>query len=239
MDPAHGVGSTRRGHKRIAGLASTLLGACAAVVVLAMPALAALPSTTVNPSGDAFTASLHPGTTADFVASVTVSCNVSATSGQVPVAPGNHNGAGPVTIPLTAPTFTNNPAPCSTSVFFTTATTTTSGAWSIAVQFLSPGSATGTLNIPQHGVVVQTSGLASCTVTVAPNGPTTVTGTLSPGNATTSPVTLPTLAFANAAVPISVTGSVGCPTTATSGMFSATYDIADTTHPSQLFTVTS
>lgn len=235
MDPARG--SVQFGSRQvIAGVTSVLAAAFAVLLVLATPASAALSSTTVTPAGDAFSASLVSGTTANFaVGSVTVRCNRSATSGSVPAAPGNHNAAGPVTTPVSAPTFTNSPAPCTTNVFGTTATNTSTGTWSISLQFASTGS-TGTLTIPQGGVTTRTSGLASCTIVVAPNGAASITGALVPGSGST----LPRLTFGSGTtVPISVTGGFGCPTAATSAAFTAAYTIADTTHPTQLFDVTA
>ncbi|HEX5496063.1 MAG TPA: hypothetical protein VFX70_15955 [Mycobacteriales bacterium] len=220
----------------------TLVGAGAAVVVLAVPAFAAASSTTVSPAGDNFTASLAPGTTADFtVGNITVSCNTSDTGGQIPLAPGNHNDAGPVTMPITTPTFANDPSPCPTNEFFVDATNTTSGAWSIAIQFVpadptdptSQPSATGTLSVPQGGVVTHTTGIV-CTVTVAPDAPTTITGTLHPASGSTPPQ----LVFSDAMIPIQVSTGAFCPSAQTAASFNATYDLLDTTDPNQDLTVT-
>jgi hypothetical protein len=164
---------------------------------------------------------------------VTVSCSNSTDSGSVPAAPDNHDDAGPVSGPLAPPVFDNGGgSACSTNVIFTTASTTTSGDWTLSLQY-DPAGSTVTLGIPQGGVVTQTSGLASCTVTVAPDGPAAVSGTWVPGDGTNPPE----LVFSGAPVPISVTGGFGCPTSSTSADFSATYLTTDSTDSTQQITV--
>src|SRR4051794_16952692 len=201
----------------------------------AAPASAADPSsTTVTPAGDSFASALADGSTADFtVGSTTVSCSNSTDSGSVPAAPDNHNDAGPVSGPLAPPVFDNGGgAACSTNVIFTSATTTTSGDWTLSLQY-DPAGSSVTLGIPQGGVVTQISGLASCTVTVAPDGPAQVAGSWVPGDGTNPP----RLVFAGAPVPITVTGGFGCPTSSTSADFSATYLTNDSTNPAAQITV--
>lgn len=206
-----------------AGLAAvaalTLAGAATAT---AQPALAA-GSTTVTPAGDGFAATLD-GSATFTVGSVTVTCATSTTSGQVPAAPANHNDAGAVSSPTAAPGYDD----CTTNMFGVSATVTTSGSWSIAVQHGAPD--TGTLTIPAGGVVVQTSGLADCTATAAPDGPATVAGTWTNGSPST-------LAFDGTSVPVHVVGGFGCPTSESTSTFSATYDVTDTTNPSAQITV--
>jgi hypothetical protein len=216
-------------------LAAAVLGGAAAFAVPAAPALAAS-STTVTPAGHGFTAALAPGTTADFqVGSVAVTCNTSSTSGTVPVEPDNHSPDGPVTVAVSPPTFDNDGGACPTGVFLTTATTTTSGDWTIGLQF-DPAGSTATLTIPQGGVTTEISGLATCTVLVAPDGPAAITGPLVDGTASS----LPALDFsAGVEVPITVSGGFGCPTAATSAVFRATYEITDTTDPAQQLTITA
>lgn len=208
------------------------VGIAAASVALGSPAFAAASSTTVTPAGDAFRGSLSAGSTADFTLdSTTVSCATSATDGQVPTA--NSNPAGPVSSTITNPSF----ADCSTSNWLLSATTetnSTNGSWAIDLQY-DPAGTTGTLTIPQGGVVVSISGLANCTVTVAPDGPTAVTGTWTPGTETSAP----RLTFADAIVPVSVSGGFFCPTSTTSATFTAGYDITDTTSATSQIAVTS
>lgn len=210
-------------------VAAAALGMAAAVIP-GSPAAAAS-STTVTPAGHAWTATLAAGTTVSFtVGSVSVTCDTSSTTGVVPAAPGNASADGPVTGPITAPEFANDGADsCPTNIFFTNATSTTSGDWTISLQF-DPAGSTGTLNIPQGGLVAQVSGLASCTITSAPDGPAAVPGTWANGSPST-------LTFDKVAVPISVTGGFGCPTAATSAVFSATYVVNNTTDPSQAIAV--
>jgi hypothetical protein len=76
--------------------------------------------------------------------------------------------------------------------------------------------------MPSGGFVLKTSGLAECTVTAAPDEAATVTGEWANGSPST-------LAFGAAAVPVKVEGGFGCPTSATSSEFSATYEITDST----------
>jgi hypothetical protein len=205
-----------------------------AALVPALPAAAQVASsTTAAPAGHAFTASLAAGSSAAFtVGAVSVTCDTSSTSGAVPEAPGNTNPEGPVTGPITAPEFSNaGEDSCPTNIFFTTATSTTSGDWTISLQF-DPAGSTGTLTIPQGGLVAQISGLASCTITAAPTAAAGVVGVWAEG-------TPPTLTFTEVAVPITVTGGFGCPTAATEALFSAAYEVVDTTDPTQFITVTA
>ena len=192
----------------------------------------AVAPTTLLPAGHSFSAQLTGKAT--FVAgSTTMTCTVSAsvpTSGannKIPAAPANHNAAGPVTVPVNPPTFSG----CTTSVAGVGVTVTsnaTNGAWTLSVQNGAP--ATGGFTIPKGGVVLKTSGFASCTITASPSGPTAVAGTWTNGAPST-------LALANAPVPATVTGGFLCPTGNQSATFSATYRITDTTDPAQQITV--
>ncbi|GAA2769866.1 hypothetical protein [Streptomyces showdoensis] len=189
--------------------------------------------TTLLPAGHSFSAKLTGKAT--FVAgSTTMTCTVSAsvpTSGAnntVPAAPGNHNAAGPVSVPVNPPTFGG----CTTSIFGVNVTITsnaTNGPWTLSVQNGTP--VTGGFTIPKGGVVLKTSGLASCTITASPSGPTAVNGTWTNGAPSS-------LAIANAPVPATATGGFLCPTGNQSATFSATYQLTDTTDPAQQITVT-
>ncbi|GFJ94938.1 hypothetical protein [Phytohabitans rumicis] len=131
--------------------------------------------------------------------------------------------------------FNNNGGACPTGIFLTTATSVTNntnGDWSIALQY-DPAGSTGTMTIPTGGVVTTISGLASCTIVVAPDGPATITGPWVDG----APPRLDFSAGVN--VPIRVTGGLGCPTAATSAVFRATYEVANTTDPASPITVTA
>ncbi|OJF10150.1 hypothetical protein, partial [Couchioplanes caeruleus] len=145
----------------------------------AAPALGLAPGTTVGPAGHDYAAALVSGTTAAFVVgNTTVNCSQSATTGQVPAEPANTSPDGPVVSPVSPATFGNNGANCPTNVPFTTARTVsndTNGPWTIALQY-DPAGSTGTMTIPAAGVVTTITGLASCTVTVAPDGPASVSG---------------------------------------------------------------
>ncbi|MFJ9472074.1 hypothetical protein [Streptomyces caniferus] len=189
----------------------------------AQPAAAAA-STTVTPAGHGFTATLS-GKATFKAGSVTVTCTVSSSSGQVPAAPGNHNPAGPVSSSTTPATYSS----CTTSMPGVSASVSTSGAWGVAMQNGTP--VTAGLTIPVGGFVLKTSGLASCTVTAAPTSAATVNGTWTNGAPST-------LGFTNAQVPVKVTGGFGCPTSATSSTFNAVYRVADTTDPASQITVT-
>lgn len=180
-------------------------------------------STTVTPAGHAFKATLSGKSTLK-AGSVTVTCTVSVSTGAVPAAPGNQNASGPVSSPISPPTYSS----CTSSIPGVTPTVTTSGAWSVSMQNGSP--ITATMNVPTGGLVVDTTGLAVCTVTAAPSGPAGVAGSWANG----AP---PSLTFTNASVPVTVTGGFGCPTSATSSTFNAVYKVADTTDPAQQITV--
>ena len=208
----------------------SLIGSLAVVFVVFLLTAeeAAAQSTTATPPGEAFTATLTPGNSAVFtVGGVTVTCNRSTTGGAVPPAPGNSNPSGPVSGPVTPPTFTNNTASnCPTNVPFTTATTTTNSInrpWQVQLQYSSAGS-TATLIVPKAGAVTTTSGLAACTITIAPSGNITIPGSWFPASGTTPPQ----ISF-NTTVPISVTGGIGCPTSATTATFSARYNVNSST----------
>jgi hypothetical protein len=218
--------------------AAALVAGAGLVALTAGPAQAA-GGTTVTPAGDSYSAALVAGSTASFlVGTTTVTCNQSANTGSVPAAPGNTNVDGPVVSTVTAPTFANNGGNCPTNVLFTTAksvTNSTNGAWTIALQY-DATAPTGTMTIPKAGVVTTITGLASCTVTVAPNGPASITGPWVAGTATSAPV----LDFsAGVSLPITVTGGLACPTGATSATFKAKYQITDTTDSTQQVTVSA
>ncbi|MEV7414478.1 hypothetical protein [Streptomyces sp. NPDC089919] len=214
---------TRTALAATAAAAGLALGALSGTTAAAAPALAG--STTVTPAGHAFKATLTGKATLK-AGSVTVTCSVSVSTGSVPAAPGNHNAAGPVSSPVTPPTYSS----CTTSIPGVSATVTTSGAWSVSMQNGSP--ITATMTVPTGGMVVHTSGLATCTVTAAPLAPAGAAGTWTNG----AP---PSLAFAGAVVPVKVVGGFGCPTSATTSTFTATYLVTDTTNPSQQINVTS
>lgn len=229
MNPAHTPPSRTRRFRALLGLVTV---ATAAGLAWTQPASAAVSSTTATPAGDSFQANVVSGTGSFTVGSVTVNCNQSTTSGSIPAAPGNHNDAGPVSGPVTPPTFTNNGGACPTGIALTSATITTSGSWSVALQF-DPAGSTATMTIPQAGAVAKISGLASCTITIAPNGPATVTGAWVDG----PPAELDF--SAGPTVPIKVTGGFGCPTSSTTATFKAVYQVSDTTNPSAVIAVTA
>ncbi|MFE2550306.1 hypothetical protein ACFXGI_17390 [Streptomyces sp. NPDC059355] len=204
------------------GLAAAGALSVASVTATAAPAPLA-GSTTVTPAGHSFNATLSGKATLK-AGSVTVTCTVSVSTGTVPAAPGNQNSSGPVSSPISPPTYSS----CTSSIWGVTPTVTTSGSWSVSMQNGSP--ITATMTVPVGGLVVQTSGLATCTVTAAPTAPANVAGTWANG----AP---PSLTFTNASVPVTVTGGFGCPTSATSSVFNAVYKVTDTTDPAQQITV--
>ncbi|MFF2568623.1 hypothetical protein ACIRQF_04125 [Streptomyces sp. NPDC101191] len=207
--------------------------AAAAALTLGATGPQAAASTTLQPAGHSFSAQLTGKAT--FVAgSTTMTCTVSASvpttgaNNQVPAAPANHNAAGPVSAPVNPPSFSG----CTTSIVGVSVTVTansTNGAWTLTAQNGAP--ATGGFTIPKGGVVLKTSGFASCTITASPTGPTAVNGTWTNGAPST-------LAISGAPVPATVTGGFLCPTGNQSATFSATYRISDTTDPAQSVTVT-
>ncbi|KIF04614.1 hypothetical protein PL81_17645 [Streptomyces sp. RSD-27] len=206
-----------------AAAALTAASATATATATAAP-LPAAGSTTVTPAGHAFKAALSGKATLK-AGSVTVTCSVSVSTGSVPAAPGNHNAAGPVSSPISPPTYSS----CTSSMPGVTPTVTTSGAWSVSMQNGSP--VTATMTVPTGGLVVHTTGLATCTVTAAPGGAASVPGTWANGAPSS-------LTFSGASVPVTVSGGFGCPTSATSSAFSAVYLVSDTTDPAQQITVT-
>ncbi|MFF5701311.1 hypothetical protein ACFY7H_02180 [Streptomyces sp. NPDC012794] len=208
-------------------LALGMAAAAALTAASATATAAPLPvagSTTVTPAGHAFKATLSGKATLK-AGSVTVTCTVSVAAGSVPAAPGNQNPAGPVSSPISPPTYSS----CTSSMPGVTPTVTTSGSWSVSMQNGSP--ITATMTVPAGGLVVQTTGLANCTVTTAPGGPANVPGSWANGAPSS-------LTFTNAVVPVTVTGGFGCPTSATTSTFNAVYKVTDTTNPAQQITVT-
>jgi YD repeat-containing protein len=227
------MGATRRISLITAGVA---LAGAGLVAFTTGPAQAAA-GTTVEPAGHGYTAALVAGGTATFVVgSTTVTCNQSGNTGAVPAEPGNTSADGPVVSALTPATFANNGGACPTNVLFTTArtvTNATNGDWTIGLRY-DPAGSVGTMTIPQGGVVTTISGLASCTVTVAPDGPASFSGPWLAGDGTNAPV----LDFsAGVSLPIHVTGGLACPTGATTATFSARYAVTDTTDPAQQISV--
>ncbi|KOU34395.1 hypothetical protein ADK53_15660 [Streptomyces sp. WM6373] len=196
--------------------------ALASVTASAAPAPVA-GSTTVTPAGHDFKAVLSGKATLK-AGSVTVTCTVSVSTGTVPAAPGNNNPAGPVSSPISPPTYSS----CTSSMPGVTPTVTTSGAWAVSMQDGAP--ITATMTVPTGGLVLKTTGLASCTVTAAPTAPASVPGTWANGSPST-------LTFTNASVPVKVTGGFGCPTSATASVFNAVYKVSDVTDPAQDITV--
>ncbi|MFD9516806.1 hypothetical protein [Streptomyces sp. NPDC059979] len=202
--------------------------AAAGAIALASVTASAAPlpvagSTTVTPAGHDFKATLSGKATLK-AGSVTVTCTVSVSTGTVPAAPGNSNPAGPVSSPISPPTYSS----CTSSMPGVTPTVTTSGAWAVTMQDGAP--ITATMTVPVGGLVLKTTGLASCTVTAAPTAAASVGGTWVNGAPSS-------LTFANASVPVKVTGGFGCPTSATASVFNAVYKVADTTDPAQQITV--
>ncbi|MFE7096168.1 hypothetical protein [Streptomyces erythrochromogenes] len=205
-------------------LGTAAAGAIALASVTASAAPAPLAgSTTVTPAGHDFKAVLSGKATLK-AGSVTVTCTVSVSTGTVPAAPGNSNPAGPVSSPISPPTYSS----CTSSMPGVTPTVTTSGAWAVSMQDGAP--ITATMTVPTGGLVLKTTGLASCTVTAAPTAPANVAGTWVNG-------TPSSLTFTNASVPVKVTGGFGCPTSATASVFNAVYKVSDVTDPAQDITV--
>ena len=185
-------------------------------------------ATTVTPAGDYFAAGLT-GSATFTAGSVVVTCSVSSSQPTSPLGTNTRNqipstSGGSVASDLNAPTYSS----CTTNIPLVSATVTTSGVWNVSMTAGSPS--TGTLTLPTGGVVVKTSGLASCTVTAAPGGPATITGNWANGAPST-------LAFSGGSVPVHVTGGFGCPTSATTSSFSATYNITDVSNPGTPVTV--
>ncbi|MGW2599671.1 hypothetical protein [Streptomyces klenkii] len=206
--------------------ALTLTGAAGAQ---AGPAAAA-GSTTVTPAGHSFAATLN-GKATFKSGSVTATCTASSSrpadgsdGNRIPEAPGNQNPSGPVTSGINPPTYTG----CTASLPGVTTTVTTSGAWQVSMQNGSP--ITATLTVPTGGFVLKSSGLANCTITAAPAAAADIVATYTNGSPSK-------LTVSNASVPVKVEGGFGCPTSATTSVFNAVYDITDTTDPGSQITV--
>lgn len=218
-----------------AGLATaaalTLTGTAHAATTGVTSAVAA-DSTTVTPAGDQFAATLN-GTATFQAGAVTATCSVSTSEpssddgalNQIPAAPDNSNADGPVDSDLNPPTYGS----CTTSLPGVSATIVTSGTWGVSMQ--NGSSISATLTMPTGGFQLQTSGLASCTVTAAPDGAAAIAGSWSNGAPSR-------LSFTDVSVPVHVEGGFGCPTSSTSSTFNASYDVTDVTDPAAQITVT-
>ncbi|GHG73377.1 hypothetical protein [Streptomyces griseocarneus] len=186
--------------------------------------------TTVTPAGHAFSATLN-GEVSFRAGSLTVTCTASSSlpsdgsdNNHVPAAPGNTNPAGPVVSKANAPTYSG----CSASLPGVDIAIATSGAWDISMQHGTPS--TASLTAPARGMVLKSSGLASCTVTAAPDAPAVIPAAFTNG-------TPSQIAVTDVSVPVKVEGGFGCPTTAKTAVFNATYDITDVTDPASQIVV--
>src|SRR5262249_26476101 len=151
--------------------------------------------------------------------SVSGSCSTSTSSpggasskNRIPTV-GNPNPAGPVAVKVNPPATSG----CTVNVPGTSASVVTSGTWKISVQH-RPTSVKATMTIPQAGAVVTTTGIASCTATVAPSAKAKVIGSFTNGSPST-------LSFNSVTLPVSVTGASPCPTSVTSAQLTVTYEI--------------
>ncbi|GAA3762905.1 hypothetical protein HDA32_005892 [Spinactinospora alkalitolerans] len=227
--------SNARSHRSLpvrGGLA--VIGAAGLAMAAASPAGAAAGPTTVEPAGAYFAATMT-GSATFTTGGVTVTCAVSESAptqpvgadgnNRIPQAPDNSNPEGAVGSTINPPSFDD----CTTNMPLVNAEVSTSGAWGIGMQHGAP--TTGTLTIPAGGITVTTSGLASCDVTVAPGGPAEATGEWANGAPST-------LAFSGVTTPVEVEGGFGCPTSATEGTFSATYEVGNVSDPTTPVTIT-
>ncbi|RDI63688.1 hypothetical protein [Nocardia pseudobrasiliensis] len=180
-------------------------------------------STSVSPAGASVTAT-SVGSQVLEAGAVTVTCKTLNAKGSVPAAPDNQNANGPVSVQISAPTFSD----CETDLAGVDATVTTTGTWAVTVQ--NGSVITGSLTIPKGGMTIKTSGLASCTTVVAPDGPATIAGTFTNGNP-------PTINAKNAPAPIKTTGGFGCPTDAKTGTLTGTSALNNVSDPSKPITV--
>lgn len=212
---------------------SVVLAACATgALALAWggSALAAQQGpTTVEPAGAAFQATMVGSATFDAGGTL-ITCDVSVTApgdgnNLVPESPDNHNPAGPVSGPINAPTFDD----CGTNVPLVNAQVTVADpVWEMEMFAGEPS--TGSMVVPAAGIVVSTSGLASCTATVSPDSEVTISGTWTNGDPAS------TLAFDTTA-PVLVEGGFGCPDT-DEAEFAATYEVTNVDDPTAPITVT-
>lgn len=211
---------------------SIALAACSAgVLALAWgaPAFAAQQGpTTVEPAGAAFEAALTGSATFDAGGTV-ITCSVSVSSPEegtnlVPEAPDNTDPDGPVSGTISAPGFED----CETNMPLVDAEVTVADpTWEMAMQFGEPS--TGTMLVPAGGIVVTTSGLASCTATVSPDADVAIGGTWTNGD----PVS--TLDFDTTA-PVVVEGDAVCPG-GDEAVFTATYEVTNVDDPATPITV--
>jgi hypothetical protein len=96
---------------------------------------------------------------------------------------------------------------------------TTNGTWKLRLQHKATGSVAA-IRMPQGGAVVTTSGVVTCTFTVAPSGPLDLAGTWVNGNPSTITVN-------NAPVPVQGSGPPPCLNGAGNGLVAFTYVVRD------------
>ncbi|WP_017609482.1 hypothetical protein [Nocardiopsis xinjiangensis] len=185
-------------------------------------------STTVEPAGAAFSASLE-GEAVFEAGPMTVTCTVSETgpgdgNNLVPEEPDNHNPEGAVGGPINAPGFED----CETDVPLVDVEVDVADAvWDMSMQHGE--TSVGTMHVPAAGIVVTTSGLSSCTATVSPDAPVGIEGTWANGD------TASTLAFDTTA-PVEIEGGIACPDDSEAG-FAASYTVVNADAPDTPITV--
>ncbi len=226
---------TNRTH-RSSILTTSAAGVAAAAVALSLAGTAtaesrttAAGSTTVTPAGHYFGAK-QSGDVVLKAGGMTVTCKVSTSqpsgggsANQIPAAPNNTNPSGPVSGTITAPTFES----CTANVPGVNVSIATSGTCGISIQHSTTIAAN--LSAPQGGLGMSLTGALTCTGT---SGAANVPGTWTNG----APAKL---SYAESTVPVTITGSAGCPTDVTSASLSAAYDVSDVTNPSATLAVTA
>ncbi|GHD32796.1 hypothetical protein GCM10007147_36770 [Nocardiopsis kunsanensis] len=207
-----------------------LAGAGALLLTWGGPAHAQQESTTVEPAGAAFSVSLAGEATFE-AGPMTVTCTVSDSApgdgnNLVPDEPDNHNPEGAVTGSINAPGFDD----CESDLpLVDVEVDVTDAVWDMSMQH---GATTvGTMHVPAAGIVVNTSGLASCTATVSPDAPVGIQGTWTNGG------TVSTLGFDTTA-PIELEGDTAC-SDDDEAVFEATYEVTNTDDPGTPITVGS
>lgn len=207
-----------------------LAGAGALVLAWGGPANAQQESTTVEPAGAAFSVSLDGEATFE-AGPMTVTCTVSDSApgngnNLVPDDPDNHNPEGAVTGSINAPGFDE----CESDVPLVDVEVDVADAvWDMSMQ--NGETTVGTMHVPAAGIVVNTSGLASCTATVSPDAPVGIQGTWTNGD------TVSALGFDTTA-PIELEGDPACSDDDEAG-FTATYEVTNTDDPETPITVGS
>ncbi|MFG2395370.1 hypothetical protein ACGFYF_41980 [Streptomyces lavendulae] len=233
---AYAMKNTKMSRLATSTLTSGVCLALAGTAVLSLTeAHAATPSgTSISPAGHRLDA-IASGPVVFEAGPITVTCALSESRAasdtgvrnKIPDAPANANPKGAVAVRIKAPVFKD----CTTDAPGLRATVETNedhGPWQVLLRHGTPS--TAQLSIPTNGFVLKTSGLLSCTATVAPGKAANVSGQWEAGAG-------PAVRIEGSQVPLKIEGPFLCPKSVTTASISARYEVHDTTDTTRTISV--